>query len=135
MEISNLLNDRTDCGDLMSLIDKLKKSRLLSWSFLLLAIVAEVIGTSFMTYAARDGEYLGYIIMALALTISYYFLALSIRKIGVGVAYAIWEGIGLVLLSIVGVYIFKETLTSRELVGIVIAIIGITCVTLGEEHE
>lgn len=119
----------------MNSTENVKNSRLLSWTFLVLAIVAEVIGTSFMTSAARNGGYLGYMIMALALAISYYFLALSIRKIGVGVAYAIWEGVGLVLLSIIGVYIFKDNLTTREFMGIVIAIIGITCVTLGEEHE
>lgn len=119
----------------MNSTESIKNNRLLSWAFLVLAIVAEVIGTSFMTSAARNGGYLGYIIMALALAISYYFLALSIRKIGIGVAYAIWEGVGLVLLSIIGVYIFKDSLTTIECVGIVIAIIGITCVTLGEEHE
>ncbi|MBE3211135.1 QacE family quaternary ammonium compound efflux SMR transporter [Enterobacter cloacae complex sp. P32C] len=118
----------------MNSLDKVRNSRVISWAFLMLAIVAEVIGTSFMTLAARDGGYSGYLIMALALAISYYFLALSIRKIGVGVAYAIWEGVGLVLLTIVGVYIFKDTLTTKEFTGLMIAIIGITCVTLGEEH-
>lgn len=111
-----------------------KNGRLISWVFLILAIIAEVIGTSFMALAARDGGLFGYVIMALALAVSYYFLALSIRQIGVGVAYAIWEGIGLVLLTIVGVYFFKETLSARELLGITLAILGISCVTLGEEH-
>lgn len=118
----------------MSSISYAGKSRMFAWSFLMLAIIAEVVGTSFMTFAVRDGGYSGYIIMALALAVSYYFLALSIRKIGVGVAYAIWEGIGLILLTVVGVYIFKDDLSFQELVGLAIAVIGITCVTLGEEH-
>lgn len=118
----------------MSSINSAGKDRLFAWLFLLLAIIAEVVGTSFMTLAARDGGYAGYFIMALALAISYYFLALSIRRIGVGVAYAIWEGIGLILLTIVGVYIFKDDLSIQELAGLAIAVIGITCVTLGEEH-
>jgi len=87
-----------------------------------------------MASAARDGGYSGYIIMAIALTVSYYFLALSIRTIGVGVAYAIWEGMGLALLTMVGVFVFKDSLSVRELIGLGIAVVGIICLALGEEH-
>lgn len=109
-------------------------TRLLAWLCLIVAIVAEVVGTSFMTAAARDGGYVGYLVMAIALAISYYFLALSIRKIGVGVAYAIWEGLGLMLLTLVGVFIFKDGMSIKELIGLGIALVGIVCVALGEEH-
>ncbi|MBH3008179.1 multidrug transporter subunit MdtJ [Serratia ureilytica] len=109
-------------------------TRVLAWICLMVAIFFEVTGTSFMASAARDGGYVGYIIMATSLAFSYYFLALSIRKIGVGVAYAIWEGLGLALLTLVGVFIFKDNLSMRELIGLGIAVIGIVCVALGEEH-
>ncbi|WP_163333695.1 SMR family transporter [Enterobacter bugandensis] len=118
----------------MNILKLTQNQRVVSWAFLMLAIIAEVVGTSFMTSAARDGGYAGYMLMALFLAISYYFLALSIRTIGVGVAYAIWEGVGLLLLTIIGVYFFNDILTSKELMGIIIAVIGIICVTLGEEH-
>lgn len=108
--------------------------RMLAWLCLMVAIFFEVVGTSFMASAARDGGYLGYFVMAIALAVSYYFLALSIRTIGVGVAYAIWEGLGLTLLTLVGVYIFKDNLSTRELIGLGIAVVGIVCVALGEEH-
>lgn len=109
-------------------------TRLLAWFCLMVAIVAEVVGTSFMAAAARDGGYVGYLVMAVALAISYYFLALSIRRIGVGVAYAIWEGLGLMLLTLVGVFIFKDNMSIKELIGLGIAVVGIVCVALGEEH-
>ncbi|WP_421105905.1 DMT family transporter [Serratia marcescens] len=109
-------------------------TRLLAWFCLMVAIVAEVVGTSFMASAAREGGYMGYVVMAVALAISYYFLALSIRKIGVGVAYAIWEGLGLMLLTLVGVFIFKDDMSIQELIGLGIAVVGIVCVALGEEH-
>lgn len=109
-------------------------TRLLAWMFLIVAIIFEVVGTSFMASAARSGGYVGYIIMAVALAFSYYFLALSIRTIGVGVAYAIWEGLGLTILTLVGVFIFMDNLSARELVGLGTAIVGIVCVALGEEH-
>lgn len=109
-------------------------TRMLAWLCLMVAIFFEVVGTSFMASAARDGGYLGYLVMAAALSISYYFLALSIRSIGVGVAYAIWEGLGLTLLTVVGVFILKDNLSIRELIGLGIAVVGIVCVALGEEH-
>lgn len=106
-----------------------------AWFALFIAIVAEVTGTSFMAESARHGGYTGFAIMAVALALSYYFLALSVRRISVGVAYAIWEGLGLTLLTVVGVLIFKDVLSIQELIGLVLALIGIICVALGEEHS
>lgn len=109
-------------------------TRMLAWLCLMVAIFFEVVGTSFMASAARNGGYFGYLVMATALAVSYYFLALSIRTIGVGVAYAIWEGLGLTLLTLVGVFVFKDNLSIREIIGLGIAVVGIVCVALGEEH-
>lgn len=105
-----------------------------AWACLTVAIVAEVVGTSFMAHAARDGGWTGYVVMAAALALSYYFLALSVRRIAVGVAYAVWEGLGLTLLTVVGISVFGESLSLRQLAGLVLAVVGIVCVTLGEAH-
>lgn len=107
---------------------------LIAWACLTVAIVAEVVGTSFMADAARHGGYAGYAVMAAALAVSYYFLALSVRGIAVGVAYAVWEGLGLTLLTLVGLLVFKETLSTQQLIGLAMAAAGIVCVTLGEAH-
>lgn len=107
---------------------------LIAWACLTVAIVAEVVGTSFMADAARHGGHLGYVVMAVALAISYYFLALSVRGIAVGVAYAVWEGLGLTLLTLVGILVFKDSLSVQQMLGLGMAAVGIVCVTLGEEH-
>jgi len=107
---------------------------LIAWACLTVAILAEVVGTSFMADAARHGGYLGYVVMAVALAISYYFLALSVRGIAVGVAYAVWEGLGLTLLTLVGILVFKDSLSVQQMIGLGMATAGIVCVTLGEEH-
>ncbi len=107
---------------------------LIAWVCLAVAILAEVVGTSFMADAARHGGYLGYAVMAAALAISYYFLALSVRGIAVGVAYAVWEGLGLTLLTLVGIVVFKDSLSAQQMVGLPMAVAGIVCVTLGEAH-
>ena len=109
--------------------------KLLAWGCLVIAIITEVAGTSFMTQAAREGGFVGYIFMAVALAVSYFFLALSVRKIGVGVAYAIWEGLGVMLLTVIGIVIFKDGMSANKAIGICVAIVGIVCVALGEEHS
>ncbi|KAF1016816.1 MAG: Spermidine export protein MdtJ [Stenotrophomonas maltophilia] len=111
-----------------------RRVALIAWGCLLVAIVAEVVGTSFMAHAAREGALAGYAVMAGALALSYYFLALSVRCISVGVAYAVWEGLGLTLLTGVGVLVFAEHLSLQQLAGLVLAVVGIVCVTLGEVH-
>ncbi len=84
------------------------RGALVAWACLTVAIVAEVVGTSFMAHAARDGGWTGYLVMAGALALSYFFLAQSVRRIAVGVAYAVWEGLGLTLLTVVGLTVFGE---------------------------
>ncbi|HEL4111391.1 TPA: QacE family quaternary ammonium compound efflux SMR transporter [Stenotrophomonas maltophilia] len=110
------------------------RGALVAWACLTVAIVAEVVGTSFMAHAARDGGWTGYLIMAGALALSYFFLAQSVRRIAVGVAYAVWEGLGLTLLTVVGLTVFGESLSLQQLAGLVLAVVGIVCVTLGEAH-
>lgn len=88
------------------------RGALVAWACLTVAIVAEVVGTSFMAHAARDGGWTGYLIMAGALALSYFFLAQSVRRIAVGVAYAVWEGLGLTLLTVVGLTVFGESVAA-----------------------
>ena len=57
------------------------RGALAAWVCLTVAIIAEVVGTSFMAHAARDGGWSGYLIMAGALALSYFFLAQSVRRI------------------------------------------------------
>ena len=66
-----------------------RNSTVRAWICLFIAIATEVLGTSFMAESARDGGYAGYLAMAAALSMSYYFLALSVRHIRVGIAYAV----------------------------------------------
>ncbi|VWC73812.1 SMR family transporter [Burkholderia contaminans] len=113
-------------------MDKPKTQLATSWIYLLLAILAEVAGTVFMTEAARGGTYGGYVVMAFALALSYFFLSLSIRHIAVGIAYATWEGLGLVALTVIGVVVFHDRLSLQEIIGVTLAIVGIACVASGE---
>jgi len=111
------------------------KPRFFAWFCLGIAILLEVTGTTFMAEAARNDQTWGYGVMALALAVSYYLLSRAIQAIPVGIGYAIWEAVGLILLAVVGVFIFHESLSLIEIAGIVLAIVGIVLVTAGEERR
>jgi spermidine export protein MdtJ len=102
--------------------------------FLLIAIIAEVMGTSLMNVASTSEGYLGYLGMYLLISLSYYFLSLAAKKIAIGVAYACWEGLGIALITVVSVFYFDSPLSTQELIGLALVIVGVVLVTLGEEH-
>ncbi|WP_016594082.1 multidrug/spermidine efflux SMR transporter subunit MdtJ, partial [Yersinia pestis] len=81
------------------------------WIFLGLAIIAEIIGTLSMKYASVSGEMTGHIVMYFMITGSYVMLSLAVKKVALGVAYALWEGIGILIITIFSVMWFGETLS------------------------
>ena len=70
-----------------------------SWIYLLLAIGAEVIGTTSMKLAATHAPVAGLLLMYGMIGLSYFFLALAVKRVPVGVAYALWEGLSLIHIS------------------------------------
>ena len=108
---------------------------LLARLFLLLAIIAEVAGTSLMNVASSNDGYAGYVGMYVLISLSYYFLALAAKKISIGVAYACWEGLGIALITIVSMFYFDSQLNAQELFGLALVVVGVVLVTLGEEHH
>ncbi|MGX2953869.1 SMR family transporter [Shewanella sp. JL219SE-S6] len=99
--------------------------------FLLFAISAEVAGTSTMNLLGPEGSIWGYLLMYLLIGVSYFFLSLAAKKIAIGVAYAVWEGLGIALITLVSMLLFDSRLNPQELAGLALAILGIVLVTLG----
>lgn len=85
------------------------------WIFLGLAIIAEIIGTLSMKYASVSGEMTGHIVMYFMITGSYVMLSLAVKKVALGVAYALWEGIGILIITIFSVMWFGETLSPLKI--------------------
>ena len=106
-----------------------------AWLFLVLAIVTEVIGLTVMKLTVAEGNMAGYVLLYLMVGLSYVFLAKAVKRISVGVAYAIWEGSGIALITLITAYVFGHALSSRECVGIALALVGIIMVNAGEVHE
>lgn len=108
---------------------------LLARMFLIGAILTEVAGTSSMTLIADNGAgWLSYLPMWGLITLSYLMLAKAAKTISIGIAFALWEGLGIALITLVSVLFLDYRISTQELVGLALAIVGIVMVTLGETH-
>jgi spermidine export protein MdtJ len=67
--------------------------------------------------------------------LSYFFLAKAVKRISVAVAYAIWEGSGIALITLITACVFGHVLSAREWVGLAMALAGILMVNAGEVHH
>ena len=107
----------------------------LAWLFLVLAIVTEVVGLTVMKLTVADGYFAGYVLFYFLVALSYVFLAKAVERISVGVAYAIWEGSGIALITLITACVFGHVLSVRECVGLAMALAGILMVNAGEVHH
>lgn len=102
----------------------------LSYCYLGLAIICEVIGTTFMAKSEEFTRLFPTLAMALLYTTSLYFLAKSLRVIPLGIAYAIWGGLGIVLTTVVGLWIFKQAIDAAAVAGISLIVIGVIVINV-----
>ncbi|MBW3139311.1 multidrug efflux SMR transporter [Ferrimonas balearica] len=110
------------------------KTKWVCWGFLTLAIVTEVAGTSMMSVFSED-NWLKYLMLYAFIGTSYYFLAKAAKRIPIGIAYALWEGFGISLIALVGIFWLGQIPSLLTAIGLMLAIVGIVMVTLGEEQS
>ncbi|MDC9592990.1 multidrug/spermidine efflux SMR transporter subunit MdtJ [Xenorhabdus sp. IM139775] len=101
------------------------------WMFLALAIMAEVVGTLSMKQASVSGDLTGMIVMYTMITTSYVLLAIAVKKVALGVAYALWEGIGILFITTFSVMWFNESLSLMKIGGLALLIAGIALIKIG----
>jgi small multidrug resistance pump len=97
----------------------------MNWLFLVLAIVAEVVGTTCMKLSSGFTQLLPSVAMVIFYGISLSTLTMALKKIEVSVAYAIWSGLGTALIAIIGIFGFKEPATALKIMSILLIIIGV----------
>jgi small multidrug resistance pump len=98
--------------------------------YLAIAIVAEVIATSALKASDAFTKPVPLFITAVGYAVAFYFLALTLRTIPVGVAYAIWSGLGIVLISLVGVLWFRQSLDAPAIAGLALIVAGVIVINV-----
>ena len=97
----------------------------MKYLFLSLAIVFELIGTSFMQASNGFSKTIPTVLTIVAYTICFFFFSHALKSIPLGIAYAIWGGLGIVLSAIISVVIFKQSLALPALIGITLIVAGV----------
>lgn len=101
------------------------------WFLLLIAILAEIAGTLFLKASDGFTKLLPSIGVVVGYAIAFALMAISIKKIDVGITYAIWSGVGIVGAAVGGVIFFDQHLTRMSIIGMAIIIVGVVVMNLG----
>lgn len=101
-----------------------------AYLFLILAILTEVLAVHIMK--TSEGAIFGYASMLLLLVVSYYLMALSLKRLSVSVAYAIWEVLGTLCVLGLSIFYFNEELLWTQKLGIVLSFCGIGLINYAE---
>ncbi len=100
------------------------------WFFLAIAIIAEVTGTTALQSSAGFTRLIPSVIVVVSYVISFYFFSLTLQTIPIGIAYAIWAGLGIVLIAVVGWWAFGQKLDMAAVLGMVLIIIGVLVINV-----
>ncbi|MET0378879.1 MAG: SMR family transporter [Spongiibacteraceae bacterium] len=95
------------------------------WLFLATAIISEVIATTALKASDGFTKLWPSLIVVFGYGMAFYFLALTLRTIPVGVAYAVWSGTGIVLITAIGWIFFQQKLDAAALAGMGLIIAGV----------
>lgn len=93
--------------------------------YLAIAIVAEVIATSALKASDGFTKVAPSVLVVVGYGVAFYFLSFVLKTLPVGVAYAIWSGLGVVLVTIVGTFVFGQKLDLAAIIGMLLIVTGV----------
>lgn len=101
-----------------------------AYAFLAVAIIAEVIATSALRASEGFTRLWPSLLVVVGYAVAFYFLSLTLKTMPVGMAYAIWSGVGIVLVSAIAFFVYKQTLDLPALIGIGLIMAGVLVINL-----
>jgi small multidrug resistance pump len=100
------------------------------WLYLAIAIVAEVVGTSFLKSAEGFTRLLPSVLVVVSYLIAFFFLGLALKTLPVGIAYAIWAGVGVALIALAGYAFFGQALDAPAVAGMALIVAGVVVINV-----
>lgn len=102
----------------------------MSYLYLAIAIVSEVIATSALKASKEFQEWLPSLVVIIGYSAAFYFMTLAMRQLPIGVVYASWSGLGIVLVAAVGYFYYNEPLNTGTVLGMLLIIAGVIMMNL-----
>ena len=102
----------------------------MDWIYLAIAIMGELVGTSAMKASEHFTRLWPAVLVVVGYLVASVFLSFSLRSIPVGIAYAIWSGVGIVTVSIVGWLVYDQHLDTPALVGLALILAGVVIINV-----
>ncbi len=100
------------------------------WLAIAIAIVAEVTATTALKASNEFTRLWPSLIVVAGYGVAFYFMTISMRVLPVGIMYAIWSGLGIVLISIIGWLVYKQTLDVPAMIGMGLIITGVVVINV-----
>ncbi|MEP5630735.1 MAG: SMR family transporter [Tateyamaria sp.] len=98
--------------------------------YLIIAVIAETIGTTALQASDQFTRVWPSVLVVIAYGFAFYFLGIALKYIPVGIAYALWSGLGIVLIALIGFTVFGQVLDIAALIGLSMIIGGIVVIQM-----
>ncbi len=98
--------------------------------YLFIAVIAETVGTSAIQASQQFTRFWPSVVVVIGFAIAFYFLSLTLKTMPVGIMYAMWSGLGIVLISLIGLFVFGQKLDLPALLGMAMIVAGIVIIHL-----
>jgi small multidrug resistance pump len=102
----------------------------MTYAYLLVAIVSEVIATSALKASEGFTRLWPSVLVVIGYGVAFFCLSLTLRTIPVGIVYAVWSGIGIVLIALVGWFLYRQALDLPAILGIALIMAGVLVINL-----
>ena len=102
------------------------------WFYLAMAIVLEVVGTTCMKLSEGFTRPIPSVLVFVLYMVSFAFMILALKKMELGVVYAIWAGLGTALIAIIGIVWFQESVSLLKIASILFIVLGVVGLRLSE---
>ncbi|MNY91100.1 Multidrug transporter EmrE [compost metagenome] len=112
------------------IVEFLMNPILMAYALLAMAIISEVIGSTFLVKSEGFTKLLPSLAVVVLFSLAFYLLSQVIKVIPLGIAYAIWAGVGIVLTALIGYFVFRQSLDFAAMIGIALIVSGVVVINL-----
>ena len=102
----------------------------MTYLYLAIAIIAEVAATSALKASEEFSKLIPSVIVVVGYGVAFYFMTLVLRVIPVGITYAVWSGLGIVLVTIVGIFLYKQIPDLPAIIGMGLIVLGVIVINV-----